>query len=151
LCRNGHRPEISAVPISYSVDRRLKRVRATGSGTIHVSDFAEYISARVRDGVYDYDQVIDLSAAHFDVAVHEVIQVIKQARVHLAGTSIPLTALVAHQGSLTYGLARQLAMLFEFEGATVNVAETVRAADEWIDHKRADPRASRSGDDDKTT
>ena len=99
-----------------------------------------YIAARVRDGVYDYDQVLDFSGAEFDVRANELLHDVKQARVHLGKRAIPLTAFVAKQGTATFGLARQLATLFNFEGSSVHVCTALEAAHEWIDKERAERR-----------
>ena len=111
---------------------------ALGTGTVTVADLANYIAARVKDGVYDYDQLIDLSAAQLDAFPREVIDAVKQARTHLRQKPIPFTAIVATPGNATYGLARQLATLFGFEGATVQIVDTAAAANEWLDQMRAE-------------
>ena len=108
-----------------------------------MTDLTAYISSRVRDGVYDYDQIIDLTRAELDVAPHEVIHVVKLARVHLSSKPIPFTAVVALPGSATFGLTRQLGTLFDFEGATVQIVESVEAANAWIDQMRVERREGR--------
>ena len=124
------------MPISYSVDHRRQRIHAAASGALHVADLAAYIAARVKDGVYDYDQLIDLSAATLEVTSSEVLNTFRQAREHLHKKPIPFTAIVAHQGTATYGLARQLATLFDFEGASVYITETAESGSKWLDQMR---------------
>ena len=109
---------------------------------VTLDDLASYIAARVRDGVYDYDQLIEFSGVQFDEDPHEVIAAVKQARVHLREKPIPFTAIVATAGSAQYGLVRQLATLLEFEGATVRIVETTREANEWLDHMRTERQKS---------
>jgi len=121
------------VGVSYTVDHQRERVHAIGTGTVTVADLATYITARVKDGVYDYDQLIELSEAELDVPPYDVIQVVKQARVHLSQKPIPFTAIVARTGTATFGLTRQLATLFDFEGASVQVFDSVEAAHTWLD------------------
>jgi len=128
-----------SVPFSYTVDHRRQRIHAVGAGRVGVTDLTAYIASRVKDGVYDYDQIIDLSSAQLDVAPHEVIHIVKQARVHLSSKPIPFTAVVAHPGSVTFGLTRQLGTLFDFEGATVHIVESVEAANAWIDQMSVEP------------
>ena len=123
---------------SYSVDHQRQRINAVGTGTVTVADLGTYIAARVKDGVYDYDQLIDLSHAELDVPPYDVIQVVKQARVHLSQKPIPFTALVARTGSATFGLTRQLATLFDFEGASVQVFDSTEAAHAWLDQMRSE-------------
>lgn len=113
-------------------------MNAVGTGTVTVDDLAAYIAARVKDGVYDYHQLIDLSAAQLDAVPREVIAAVKQARTHLRQRPIPFTAVVATPGNATYGLARQLATLFGFEGATVQIFDSVAAANEWLDRMRVE-------------
>lgn len=124
------------MPISYTVDHRRQRIHAVASGVLHATDIGAYIAARVKDGVYDYDQLIDLSNATLEVMSNEVLNTVRQARVHLAKKPIPFTAIVARQGTATYGLARQLATLFDFEGASVHIADSAEAAGKWLDQAR---------------
>ena len=125
------------MPVSYSVDHRRQRIHAVASGAVLLADLSAYIGARVRDGVYDYDQMLDISDASIDVASHEVLGIIRQARVHLAKKPIPFTAIVAIPGTATYGMARQLATLFDFDGASVHIADSVEAATAWLDEMRS--------------
>ncbi len=109
-----------------------------------MEDFAAYIAARVKDGVYDYDQLLDLTSAQLDTAPAELIEAVKRARVHLREKPIPSTAIVAAPGNATYGLARQLATLFGFEGATVQIVESVAAAHEWLDRTKTERQRGHS-------
>ena len=113
-------------------------MNAAGTGTLTVDDFSTYIAARVKDGVYDYDQLVDLSNALLDTSPREVIDAVKKARVHLRERPIPYTAIVATPGNATYGLARQLATLFDFEGATVQIVNTVAEANDWLSKTRVE-------------
>ena len=126
------------LPFTYSVDHQRQQVNAAGTGTLTINDFTTYIAARVKDGVYDYDQVIDLSDAQLDTAPRELIDAVRKARVHLREKPIPYTAIVATPGNATYGLARQLATLFDFEGATVQLVSTVAEANDWLSRTRAE-------------
>lgn len=130
----------TSVPVSYSVDHRLQRIHAVASGAVNLADLSAYIAARVKDGVYDYDQLLDISGAVLEVASHEVLNMVRRARVHLARKPIPFTAIVATPGTATYGLARQLSTLFDFDGASVHIASSVEAARSWLDEMRSDQR-----------
>ena len=125
------------MPVSYSVDHRRQRIHAVASGAVNLADLAAYIGARIKDGVYDYDQLLDFSAATLDVASHDVLNMVRKARVHLAKKPIPFTAIVAKQGTATYGLVRQLSTLFDFEGASVHISESLPAAVAWMDEMRS--------------
>ena len=131
-------PSTLIVPFTYSVDHKRQQVHAIGSGTLTINDFATYIAARVKDGVYDYDQLLELSGGDFDVSPRELIDAVKRARVHLREKPIPYTAIVATPGNATYGLARQLATLFDFEGATVQIFHTVDAGNAWLSRMRTE-------------
>lgn len=111
---------------------------AVGTGSVTTADLTTYIGARVKDGVYDYDQIIDLSGAQLDAFPREVIDAVKQARTHLGQKPIPFSAIVVTPGNATYGLARQLATLFGFEGATVQIIDSAAAASEWLDQVKAE-------------
>jgi hypothetical protein len=124
------------VPVKYSVDHRRQRIHAVASGAVNVADLSAYIAARVKDGVYDYDQLLDFSGGTLDVASQDVLKMVRQARVHLAKKPIPFTAIVAKQGTATYGLARQLSTLFDFDGASVHIADSVATATAWLDEMR---------------
>lgn len=124
------------MPVSYSVDHRQQRIYAVVSGPVNLADLSTYIGARVKDGVYDYDQLLDISDATIDVVSHDVVAMVRQARAHLLKKPIPFTAIVAKPGTATYGLARQLATLFDFEGASVHIADSVGAATAWLDEMR---------------
>ena len=124
-------------------------MNAVGTGTVTLADFGTYIAARVKDGVYDYDQLIDLSAAQLDAVPREVLDAVKEARTHLRQKPIPFTAIVATPGNATYGLARQLATLFGFEGATVQIADTAAAANEWLDRMKAEREKRPAGSEEQ--
>ena len=132
------------MPFTYTVDHQRQQVHAVGSGTLTVDDLAVYIAARVRDGVYDYDQLVELADAQFDASPREVIEAVKRARVNLRDRPIPYTAIVATPGNATYGIARQLATLFDFEGATVQIVDTVAAGNEWLSRTRAERQHGRA-------
>ena len=125
------------MPVAYSVDHRRQRVHAVASGAVNLADLSAYIAARVKDGVYDYDQLLDVSNAAIDVPSHDILTMVRQARVHLATKPIPFTAIVATPGTAMYGLARQLATLFDFDGASVHIASSVEAAIAWLDEMRS--------------
>ena len=125
------------MPVSYSVDHRRQRIHAVASGALTTAELSAYIAARVKDGVYDYDQLLDLTGALLDVASHEVLNMVRQARVHLAKKPIPFTAIVAKKGTATYGVARQLGTLFDFEGASVHITDDLDAAIAWLDEMRS--------------
>jgi hypothetical protein len=126
------------LPFTYTVDHQRQQVHAVGSGPLTVNDLAMYIAARVKDGVYDYDQLVELSGVQFDASPREVIDAVKRARVNLRDRPIPYTAIVATPGNATYGLARQLATLFDFEGATVQIVGTVAEGNDWLSRTRAE-------------
>ena len=104
---------------------------------MNLADLSAYIASRVKDGVYDYDQLLDVSGAVLDVASNEVLNTVRRARVHLEKKPIPLTAIVATPGTATYGLARQLATLFDFDGASVHIASSIDEAKAWLDEMRS--------------
>jgi hypothetical protein len=126
------------LPIGYTVDHRRKRIHAAASGSVTIADLGAYIASRVRDGVYDYDQLVDLSGAQLDIATQDVLQLVRQSRGNLSEKPIPFTAIVAEQGSWTYGVVRQLSTLFGFDGASVHVVDTVDEGREWLDQMQAD-------------
>ena len=135
------------MPVAYSVDHRRQRIHATGTGPVGVEDLANYIASRVRDGVYDYDQLIDLSTAQVDFASGEVMQVVRGARVHLSLKPIPFTAVVASAGSATYGVLRQLATLFSFEGASVQIVGSVDEGHHWLDQMQTERSSNPTADE----
>src|SRR5688500_1288482 len=67
---------LPTLPVSYTVDHRRQRVHAVASGSLSIADLGTYIAARVKDGVYDYDQLIDLSEATLDVLSHDVLDMV---------------------------------------------------------------------------
>ena len=125
------------MPVSYTVDHRRQRVSAVASGQVNLADLAAFIAARVRDGVYDYDQLVDVSNASVDVASHDALNTLREARVHLAKRPMPFSAVVARPGTATYGLIRQLGTLLDFDGASVHIADSVDAAAAWLDEMRS--------------
>src|SRR5688572_6759514 len=141
--RGEHRTVITSggvLPVTYTVDHRHQRVHAVASGSLSIADLGTYIAARVRDGVYDYDQLIDLSEATLDVVSHDVLNLVRRARPNLHEKPTPFTAIVARQGTATYGLARQLSTLFDFDGASVYIAESLKEASAWLDQMRSGER-----------
>lgn len=125
-----------ALPIDYSVDHRQQRIKATAAGELNLADIESYITSRVRDGVYDYDQVVDLARAELRARAQDVVDVVNRARVHLSERPFPLTAIVATPGTGTYGVVRQLSTLFGFDGASIHVCDSTEDARAWLDEMR---------------
>jgi hypothetical protein len=134
-----HTGRFTTLPVSYTVDHRRQRLHAVASGALSIADLGTYIASRVKDGVSDYDQLIDLSDATLEVVSQDVLNMVRQAQPNMHQKSTLFTAILARQGTATHGLARQLATLFDFDGA-VHIAESFNEATAWLDHMRSGER-----------
>jgi hypothetical protein len=121
------------LPFNLTVDHAKRRVTAVGSGAITIADIALYVAERVRQGVYSYAQLIDMRGATFDVPPGESLfaRAMEARRESRAG-EIPRTAILATQGTASYGLGRQLATQLGFTGATVVVFSSLVDAETWL-------------------
>ena len=54
-------------------------------GDVTIGDLSAYIAARVKDGVYDYDQLLDMSGCTLDVSSHEVLNMVRDKRIDVCG------------------------------------------------------------------
>lgn len=122
------------MPIELTVEPDRGRVTGTGHGTITEEDLSDYVAARVRLGVYDLAQLIDLRDASFSIpadrGLHECLARARRA----AGLTsrVPRTATVANAGTATYGFARQLAIRNSLAGNDFEVFESIADAEAWL-------------------
>jgi hypothetical protein len=121
------------VPFDVTIDHEKKRVTAVAHGGITADDMGKYIAERVRQGAYSYTQLIDMRNATMDLAADETpFGVAMEKRRESRAGAIPRTAIVALQGTASYGFARQLAMQLEFGSAQVEVFAELSEAESWL-------------------
>ena len=121
------------MPFTLSVDHAKRRVTGIASGPITVGDIALYVADRVRQGVYSYEQLIDMRAATIDIPPGDSLfaRAMETRRQFRAG-EIPRTAILATPGTANYGYARQMATQLGFANATVEVFSDQAAAETWL-------------------
>lgn len=128
------------MPITYTVDHRSMRVYAIATELISAEDIAHYIADRFRDGVQDYDQLVDFSAAMFAVDADTLVQTVQSTRRNLGAGPVVPTAIVAPEGLGAEATARALAAAFSSSGAKMRIFGTQLAAASWLDRLR-EPRS----------
>lgn len=122
-----------ALPFTLTVDHAKRRVTGVGTGAITIADIALYVAERVRKDAYSYEQLIDVRNATIDIPVGEsLFAAAMDARRQSRAGPIPRTAIVAQEGTATFGYARQLATQLGFGRATVEVFPEQSAAEIWL-------------------
>ncbi|HEY5545054.1 MAG TPA: hypothetical protein VIK50_03275 [Gemmatimonadaceae bacterium] len=121
------------MPFTLTVDHAKRRVTGVAAGVITVADIALYIAERVRQGVYSYAQLIDMRDATIALPPGEsLLERAMEARRESRAGEIPRTAILATQGTASFGFARQLAVQLGFARATVEVFSTLADAETWL-------------------
>ena len=121
------------MPFTLTVDHVKRRVTGVASGVITVADIALYIAERVRQGVYSYAQLIDMRDATIELPPGEsVLARAMEARRESRAGEIPRTAILATEGTASFGFAKQLAVQLGFARATVEVFSSLADAETWL-------------------
>jgi hypothetical protein len=121
------------LPFILHVDHASRRVMGIGSGTVTSTDFADYIRERVRNRIYSYPQVIDLRLADVDLPPGQTLFAhAMEVRHETKAGPIPRTAIIAQQGTASFGHARQLATQMSFARAMVEVFTNIDDAETWL-------------------
>ena len=121
------------MPFILYVDHANQRVMGIGSGTVTSADFADYIRERVKGRSYSYAQVIDLRLADVDLPAGQTLFAhAMEVRQETKAGPIPRTAIVAQQGTASFGHARQLATQMSFAKAMVEVFTNMDDAETWL-------------------
>ena len=127
------------MPITLHIDHAKQRITGIGVGVVTVADMRGYVAERVRLGVYSYTQLIDMRDATVDIPPGEnLFGVAMDARHESRAGAIPRTAIVAREGTATFGYARQLAVQLGFGKANIEVFSDLQEGESWLaaDHER---------------
>lgn len=122
------------MPIDLTVEPDRQRVVAIGRGAITADDLTSYVAERVRLGVYDLPQLIDLRDSSFSIpagrGLHDCL--VRARRAAGITSQVPRTATVAKEGTATFGFARQLAITDGLAGHDFEVFESIADAERWL-------------------
>jgi hypothetical protein len=122
------------MPIDLTIQTERERVVAVAHGSVTPDDLEDYIAERVRLGVQDYKQVLDLREASLDLprstGLYSVM--LRARRAVGVESQVPRTATVAIPGTATFGLARQQAIQDNLRGHEFEVFDSLAAADAWL-------------------
>jgi hypothetical protein len=121
------------VPYSLAIDHENRRVTCVGHGVVTFADIAQYISERLKHGAYNYAQLIDARFAAVDFPPRESLSAaVMEARRHGKAGPVPPTAILAVEGTVNFGFARQFAIELGFSNACVEVFTNEFEAQCWL-------------------
>jgi hypothetical protein len=124
------------VPYSLTVDHQNRRVTCVGSGVVTFNDIALYIADRIQQDAYDYAQLIDAREVTVDFPPGESVYAhLIATRRDLKTGAMPPTAIVATQGTASFGYARQIATHLGFAKMTIEVFTNQVDAESWLARK----------------
>jgi hypothetical protein len=132
---------IGEMPISYTVVHRSMHINAVASGVISRDDIVRYVEERVRDGIPDYGQVIDLRSATFGVPPSEIVDALQSARRRLGVGPVVATAVLMETRSEMEPTAREFVAQLAATGVTVKLFRTFAASTSWIQKVRTSSSA----------
>ena len=121
------------MPYSLAIDHENRRVTCVGHGVVTFADIAQYIAERLKQGAYSYPQLIDARFATVDFPPRESLSAaVMEARRHGKAAPVPPTAILAVEGTVNFGFARQFAIELGFTSATVEVFTNEFEAECWL-------------------
>ena len=121
------------MPYSLAIDHENRRVTCVGHGVVTFADIALYIAERIKQGAYSYPQLIDARFATVDFPPRESLSAtVMEARHHTKAGPVPRTAILAVEGTVNFGFARQVATELGFSNATVEVFTNEFEAECWL-------------------
>lgn len=121
------------MPYSLAIDHENRRVTCVGHGVVTFADVAHYIAERLKQGAYSYPQLIDARFATVDFPPRErVSATVMEARRHGKAGALPPTAILAVEGTVNFGFARQFAIELGFTQACVEVFTNEFEAQRWL-------------------
>ena len=121
------------MPYSLAIDHENRRVTCVGHGVVTFADIAQYIAERIKRGAYSYPQLIDARFATVDFPPRESLTAtVTEARRQSKAGPVPRTAILAVEGTLNFGFARQVATELGFSNATVEVFTNEFEAECWL-------------------
>lgn len=124
------------MPYSLAIDHENRRVTCVGHGVVTFADIAQYIAERIKHGAYSYPQLIDARFATVDFPPREnVLATVMEARRHSKAGAVPPTAILAVEGTVNFGFARQFAIELGFTQANVEVFTNEFEAECWLTGK----------------
>jgi hypothetical protein len=123
------------MPLSFRIDPAHRMVRTHGTGSLDLSDFANYFKAVTRHPDYrrDMDRLLDLSAATVEMSPGQMWQMLEMVK--QAGFGAARVAVVAGDEQ-TLELARIYAMIAVSSESQVEVFPTVEAGEAWLRARR---------------
>lgn len=116
---------------TFTSDAATRTLRSRATGRVNLADLLAFMEERVRQGLLDYDHLLDMRGVDIDLGYHEAGAFAAACRRLHATRSVGITAVVA-DSDVTYGVARMIEMLLEFDGIVVAVFREQDAADTWL-------------------
>ena len=120
------------MPITYTIDREQRRIKAFATGVISADDLHGLVRSLLADSgfVPGLRGLYDSSAAEPDITVLQLAEVAGEVR-QLLNRGLGRIAIVA-QSPATYRVAKTFTVLARAIGIDVDVFTELAAAEEWL-------------------
>ena len=120
------------MPITYTIDREQRRIKAFATGVIRADDLHGLVRSLLADPgfVPGLRGLYDASAAEPDITVLQLAEVAGEVR-QLLNRGLGRIAIVA-QSPATYRVAKTFTVLARAIGIDVDVFTELAAAEEWL-------------------
>lgn len=120
------------MPITYTIDREQRRIKAFATGVISADDLHGLVRSLLADSgfVPGLRGLYDSSAAEPDISVLQLAEIAGEVR-QLLNRGLGRIAIVA-QSPATYRVAKTFTVLARAIGIDVDVFTELAAAEEWL-------------------
>lgn len=120
------------MPITYTIDREQRRIKAFATGVITADDLHGLVRSLLADSgfVPGLRGLYDSSAAEPDISVLQLAEIAGEVR-QLLNRGLGRIAIVA-QSPATYRVAKTFTVLARAIGIDVDVFTELAAAEEWL-------------------
>ena len=121
------------MPITYTISREERLIKATATGVIRVDDLNPFLDALLADPDLGpgLRAVYDASDAQPDITILQLADVARKV-LQLINRGLGRIALVAHSRA-TYRVSKTFSVLARALGIDVKVFTELRAAEAWLD------------------
>jgi hypothetical protein len=130
--------KVAAMPITYTISRNERMIRAAATGVISADDLNSFVNAVLADPAMKpgLRALYDASEAEPDISILQLAEVAGRV-LKLVNRGLGRIAIVA-QSRATYRVAKTFSILARAIGIEVEVFEEHHAAEAWLVDSRGD-------------
>ena len=125
------------MPIAFTVRHHNHRVSAVGWIDVTLSDFMQYVRARIASDIADFDQLLDLRRALLQFDRDEILSWIMAEHGALGNRPCGRIAVVSTGGTTPETVARTMQAELNKAGTECEVFFDWADAEDWLSSRRA--------------